>query len=323
MRRSLCVGIIAPFLILIAYSMKTIVLKVDVDTFRGTQKGVPRLLELFLSRGASASFLFSLGQDHTGRAIGKILGRAIGKKRACFSLREQYGVAPLLYGTLLPGVEIGKRCHEVLRSVEMAGFETGLMALNSYRWQKEAPQADAVWTQERLSEAAARFTELFGHPPQTHAASGWQMNRAVYRHEARMGFAYASDTRGKQPFWPIAEGEPIGCVQIPTTLPLLDELLGENGIMAETAHEPLLRLTAQDLPYGHVFTLHADREGLAWLPIMEKLLDGWLEQGYRLISLGELYGMLDTKTLPYHSVEMGSLTSSADLQAVQGAPYPA
>lgn len=303
--------------------MKTIVLKVDVDTLRGTQKGVPRLMELFQSRGASATFLFSLGSDQTGRTIGKILARSIGKKRAYFPLREQYGFASLLYGTLLPGVEIGKRCSAVLRSVETAGFDVGLMALNRYRWQKEAPRANAVWTQSCLSDAALRFADIFGHPPVTHAAAGWQMNRAAYRLEARMEFAYASDTRGRQPFWPIVEGEPVRCVQIPTTLPLLDELLGENGIVAETAHEALLHLTAQDQPYGHVFTLHADREGLAWLPIMEKLLDGWIAQGYRLISMAELYGMLDIKTLPYHSVEMGHLTESVDLQALQGASYPA
>ena len=41
--------------------MKTIVLKVDVDTLRGTQIGVPQLSALIQRYQAHATFLFSLG----------------------------------------------------------------------------------------------------------------------------------------------------------------------------------------------------------------------------------------------------------------------
>jgi peptidoglycan/xylan/chitin deacetylase (PgdA/CDA1 family) len=44
-------------------------LKIDVDTFRGTREGVPRLVDVLKRHDAGATFLFSLGPDHTGRAI--------------------------------------------------------------------------------------------------------------------------------------------------------------------------------------------------------------------------------------------------------------
>ncbi|MHB8494509.1 MAG: 4-deoxy-4-formamido-L-arabinose-phosphoundecaprenol deformylase, partial [Casimicrobiaceae bacterium] len=47
-------------------------LKVDVDTLRGTREGVPRLVEILARHGVAATFLFSLGPDHTGRAIKRI-----------------------------------------------------------------------------------------------------------------------------------------------------------------------------------------------------------------------------------------------------------
>ena len=53
--------------------MARIALKVDVDTLRGTLEGVPRLVEMLARRGVSASFLFSVGPDHTGWAQ---IGRA-------------------------------------------------------------------------------------------------------------------------------------------------------------------------------------------------------------------------------------------------------
>jgi peptidoglycan/xylan/chitin deacetylase (PgdA/CDA1 family) len=49
--------------------MPNIVLKIDVDTFRGTKEGVPNLVRILKQHQAGATFLFSLGKDHTGWAL--------------------------------------------------------------------------------------------------------------------------------------------------------------------------------------------------------------------------------------------------------------
>jgi undecaprenyl phosphate-alpha-L-ara4FN deformylase len=41
--------------------MPKLALKIDVDTWRGTLQGVPRLVEILRRHRAGASFLFSLG----------------------------------------------------------------------------------------------------------------------------------------------------------------------------------------------------------------------------------------------------------------------
>lgn len=303
--------------------MKTIALKVDVDTLRGTREGVPRLLALLQSRGMNATFLFSMGADHTGRAIGRIFRQGRMRQAPRASMLEHYGLMTLLYGTLLPGPDIGRRCADILRSVEEAGFEVGIQGWDHAAWLKGVVDADATWTRDALDRAAERFVEVFGHPAATHGAAGWQMNRAAFRLEPRMGFAYASDTRGSHPFWPIVEGEPVRCVQIPTTLPALDELLGVDGMTADTVHNRLIRATVQEAPFGHVYTLRAELEGIKLLPAFERMLDGWTEKGYRMVSLGELYGALDLKTLPYYAVETRACDGRSGLLAVQGERYPA
>ena len=112
-----------------------IALKIDVDTCRGTREGVPRLVEILQRHQAGATFLFSLGPDHTGRAIKRVFRRGFMKKVSRTSVLEHYGLKTLLYGTLLPGPDIGRRCADILRSVRDAGFETGIHTWDHVKWQ--------------------------------------------------------------------------------------------------------------------------------------------------------------------------------------------
>src|SRR6516164_3865146 len=101
-------------------------LKIDVDTLRGTREGVPRLVEALGLHGVAATFLFSLGPDHTGRAIRRVFRPGFVGKVKRTSVVKHYGVRTLLYGTLLPGPDIGRRGADVMRAVRDVGHETGI-----------------------------------------------------------------------------------------------------------------------------------------------------------------------------------------------------
>jgi undecaprenyl phosphate-alpha-L-ara4FN deformylase len=293
-------------------------LKVDVDTLRGTLEGVPALIETLEAVGADATFLFSLGPDHTGRALRRAFRPGFFSKVSRTSVLEHYGLRTLLYGTLLPGPDIGRRGAATMRRVRDAGFEVGIHCYDHTYWQDFVARRDAAWTRRQMLLAAQRFREVFGTEPRVHGAAGWQMNDAALALEQELGFHYASDTRGHAPFVPLLRGQRSRCPQLPTTLPTLDELIGVEGIDVGNVHESLLARTRAPGPH-HVFTLHAELEGMKLLPVLQRLLEGWRGQGYTLVSMRTLFAGLEVAQLPAARVEAGTVPGRSGLLAVQAA----
>ncbi|MBI4740623.1 MAG: 4-deoxy-4-formamido-L-arabinose-phosphoundecaprenol deformylase [Betaproteobacteria bacterium] len=300
--------------------MKRIALKIDVDTYRGTLHGVPALVDLLRRHDAQASFLFSLGSDHTGRAIKRAFRPGFMKKVKRTSVFEHYGLLTLLYGTLLPGPDIGRKCANILRAVRDGGFEVGIHCWDHVRWQDGVGAANNAWVEDEMGKAVRRFEEVFGEAPRTHGAAGWQMNRHALRLTQRLGFTYSSDGRGTHPYLPVIDGEIVACPQLPTTLPTLDELIGVDGLTAETVAEHLLRLTAS-ASGDQVFTLHAELEGMKLSTVLDRLLAGWKAQGHALVAARDMVATLDTTKLPHHEVRFEEIPGRSGSLLVQGPEF--
>jgi peptidoglycan/xylan/chitin deacetylase (PgdA/CDA1 family) len=296
-------------------------LKVDVDTLRGTREGVPALVELLRGHGVSATFLFSVGPDHTGRAIKRVLRAGfVGKVRRTSVVRH-YGVRTLLYGTVLPGPDIGRRAGSIMRAVRDAGHETGIHCFDHVRWQDGVAGADAEWTRRQLARACERYVAVMKERPTTHGAAGWQMNPHALRLTQRLGFDYCSDGRGSYPHLPVANAELIRCPQLPTTLPTLDEMIGLDGVTEANVAAHLLARTEEPVPAGHVFTLHAELEGMRLAPAFEQLLIGWKAQGWQLGPARMLYDTLQPMALPRCEVGLGTVEGRSGSLLIQGPEF--
>ena len=297
--------------------MAVIALKIDVDTFRGTREGVPRLADILERVEAQATFLFSLGPDHTGRAIKRVFRRGFLGKVKRTSVLEHYGLRTLLYGVLLPGPHIGRRCRSFMQDIARRGFEVGVHTWDHIRWQDGVTRASESWTRRELLLACTQFAEVFGRPPQVHGAAGWQMNAYVPALEAELGFRYASDTRGSGPFVPLTDGRCAGVLQLPTTLPTLDELIGREDLGGADPVDHLLALTAQAPERDHVFTLHAELEGGAYRAGFERLLRTWKARGRRLVDLASYAASLDRAGLARCTIVAGEVPGRSGTLALQ------
>jgi undecaprenyl phosphate-alpha-L-ara4FN deformylase len=288
-----------------------IALKVDVDTLRGTLEGTPALLELFGQHGIRATLLFSLGPDHTGRAIKRVFRPGFFAKVQRTSVVEHYGLRTLLYGTLLPGPDIGRRGAHVMLDARAAGHEVGIHTWDHTLWQDHVANKDPAWTQRQMQLAYHRFKEIFGEAPSTHGAAGWQMNPAALLQLDAWGLAYASDGRVRDssegPYRVSLNGNtPLACIQMPTTLPTFDEVIGIDGMDADAAARFLLK-TTQEMPRDHVFTLHSELEGAKLKPAFETLLKGWQDQGFQLGSMRQQFESIDPNSVQTRRFSYGSV----------------
>jgi len=309
-------------------------LKVDVDTLRGTRDGVPRLAALFKKHRVDATFYFSVGPDHTGRALRRVFRKGFAQKVARTSVLKHYGLKTLLYGVLLPGPDIGRAAGSVMRAVHDADFEVGLHTYDHVRWQDYVARATAAWTRVEFERGLEAFEKVFGFPPQSHAAAGWQINDHGLELEREYGLNYASDTRGGAPFLPVLGTTVSSCPQLPTTLPTFDELLGVDGVGESTVADAVFRLSARASATAalaaqatsspadnlQVFTLHAELEGMRLLDAFESLLVKWRESGAELTRMAAIHHLAMSRPLPHRSVILGEVAGRSGLLAVQAPP---
>ena len=295
-----------------------LVLKIDVDTYRGTREGVPNLVRMLKSHGAGATFLFSMGPDHTGWAMRRALRPGFFQKVSRTSVVEHYGFKTLMYGVLLPGPDIGAKAAAEMRAARDAGFECGIHTWDHVWWQDNVRNRDAAWTDAIMQKSERRYAQVFGAAPHTFGAAGWQMNGHAFARHDTVGYLYASDGRAQlredgalaDPHAGPYRYQGLAHVQMPTTLPTLDELLGReiDGVVIDeqniAAH--LLKLTAAP-KRDHVYTLHAELEGQKLAPIFEQLLSGWKAQGYQLASMADYYEKIKGDPLPDYPVQWGEL----------------
>ena len=201
-------------------------LKIDIDTDRGTRLGVPHLLADCREFNAPASFLFSLGPDNTGKAVTRVFRPGFLKKVGRTSVVQLYGIRTLLNGTLLPAPHIGRRNEAVIKSVHDAGCETGIHCHDHYLWQDHLHQLTLEETRAEFAAARAEFRRIFGFEARTAGAAGWQSNARSRQVYDEAGLLYASDTRGTTSFFPRIDRKVFQTLEIPSTLPTFDELMG-------------------------------------------------------------------------------------------------
>lgn len=292
-------------------------IKIDVDTERGTRLGIPGLLGVLDRYNISATFLFSLGPDNTGRAIRRIFRPGFLKKVSRTSVLEIYGWRTLLNGILWPGPHIGRRHADLMRLVRKKGHEVGIHCYDHIRWQDGLAAMTLQEVGDELARARNVFRDVFGEEAATAGAAGWQANNKSFQAYDEAGFLYGSDCRGQTPFFPKVNNQVFRTLQIPTTLPTLDELLGRPEYPLETLVDHYINLLHPNKL--NVLTIHTELEGMLYKGWFEGVIKACKNKGVEFVLLGDVAQALlkDRSKIPTCEVIQKEIDGRSGTLAVQ------
>jgi len=279
--------------------MIDLALKVDVDTHQGLRDGVPRLLDCLAERGIAASFYVSMGPDNSGKAIRRLFTRrGFAKKMVRSNAVRLYGVRTALYGTLLPAPPIARAFPDILRETIEKGHELGIHGHDHVYWHDYVVGLSVPEVASEVDLALAAYREIVGLDPEGFAAPGWQCGESSLAVLERGPFRYHSSTRGRAPYRPRAGKVEGRLPEIPTTLPTVDELLGEGLDWTRLFETYLGAIGERPL---EVLTVHAEVEGGPYADFFARLLDRLIGR-VRFRRLGDIARELDPRTLEVSEV---------------------
>jgi undecaprenyl phosphate-alpha-L-ara4FN deformylase len=288
-----------------------VALRVDVDTRRGLREGVPRLLELFRRLDVVASFFVTMGPDRSGLAIRRAWRPSFLVKMLRTNPFRLYGLRTLLSGTLLPAQPVGAGAPDLLRDIARAGHEVAPHGWDHVTWQDRVDRLPAPALRADLTAAARAFEAVFGAGPATSAAPGWRTTPDALAVQEELGLRYASDVRGTAAFRPRVPGGALKTVQIPTTMPTMDELLGRVSDVEGA-------LTASLGDGLNVFTLHAEVEGGALLDRFGAWLTSVRRAGRPVVRVRDIADTILAASVPEREVGQGYIAGRSGWVAVAG-----
>ena len=259
--------------------MKAISLRVDVDTLEGSIKGIPALLRLLDKHRMQASFYFSFGPDNSGKALRRVFRKGFLAKMRRTNAGKLYGFKTMMYGTLLPAPTIWKRAAAEMRAAREAGHEVGIHAWDHVQYHDLLDRKSRKWLEAWYAQAHEAFGTVFNEKAKGAVSPAWRCNDATLEIQEGYGLDYAGDCRGFEPFYPVVKGRALKTLQVPTTLPTLDELLGLDGRTPDQVNREIWDLVREDAL--NVYALHTEVEGGALAEAFDTFLGGLNDRGVR------------------------------------------
>lgn len=252
-------------------------LKIDVDTYRGMKKGVPRLLSILARHGVKGTFFLSMGPDSSGRAIFQLLKNPLFlKKMLKTNGARLYGIRTALYGTLLPSPMIGLSFPELVAEIISQGHEVEFHAWDHRRWQDELSGRSYEWIEDWFAKGIDAYRKLVKREPSSFGAPAWVIDDRVLKIAGTYAFHYLSCTRAREPFL----HETSGLMEVPSDLPCFEEIGVEQG------GARILQLLKEG--ETHVLPVHAEAEGGIWATHFIELLEKIRKTEYQILPLSKI-----------------------------------
>jgi hypothetical protein len=279
---------------------KILGLKIDVDTYIGMKKGVPRLLSILDHFSVKGTFYLSMGPDSSGRALFQLFKNPLFlKKMRRTRAARLYGMRTALFGLFLPSPKITLSFPEIVEQIRSAGHEIEFHAWDHRRWQDELYRQSLEWIENWFERGIQAYRSLLKTEPSSFGAPGWLIDDRVLEIVGKYDFHYLSCTRAKEPFLHKISG----LIELPSDLPCLEEVDLGHGV------ESILQLLREG---GiHILPVHAEVEGGIYDKYFIEFLEKVCLMGYQILPLSQIKNVLKPETLKVRKYRMEWLPGRA------------
>ncbi len=279
--------------------MATLVLKVDIDTFRGMKEGIPRILKTLDKFSVQASFFVSFGPDRSGLAFLQLMRPKFMMKMIRTNAPAMYGLKTALYGTILPAPIIGKEFPGAIKTLASTGHEVACHAWDHRLWQDWLFLMGRKSIDRWFEKMVTAYVSITGKSPVGFGAPGWRINKNALESAASGDFSYLSCSRGEKPY--IFEEN--GMLEIPSNLPCIEEV-GVTGVLAALEKKV-------NSPIIQVLPVHAEVEGGPYSETFENILNTAHCLGYKIIKMVDAAADLDKSSLESRPIKQGIIAGRA------------
>ena len=198
-------------------------LRVDVDTFEGLKKGIPKVLEISKKHEIPISIYLSLGKYETGRN----LFRKIQKKERIInniSPWKRNSFKSLLRGIVLPAKTIGDKEKKFLQNINKdSDAEIHPHGYNHVRWSSNFPNLSKDKTRDIVSNLIDEYRSIFQKKPIANAAPNFSVNKHYFQTLIDNKFKFSADFRYSEPFMLQLEEKNSQITQFPVTESTIEE----------------------------------------------------------------------------------------------------
>lgn len=272
-------------------------LRVDVDTFEGIRKGIPKTVYFVNQHECPTSFYLSMGKYATGRNIFRILKekeKVLGRK---ISILNRNHWKDILRGIVLPPKYIGMKEAIQLREHEKNEMvEFYAHGYNHIKWSRHFASFNQEQTEYFLEITKQEFHRVFGQFPRGNASPNFIVNPYYFQILNDKGFEFAADFCYPHPFYLKYENiekkeQEKSVIQFPVTEPTIEQLL-QRGYSTEKIENFYKKRFREYIDQGKKYVclyLHAIFEPVKMKKVLSKIIERATKYDMRLITHSSLF----------------------------------
>lgn len=276
-------------------------MRVDVDSTKGLNEGVPPLLELLEKYGIKASFFINMGREwnisdvlKTPKTIKKLP-----RSKNSIGLLKRQGYLGLLKVLVNPFKRVGESNPEMIRRIKKGGYEIGLHGGGDHaRWLRRIDEFTYPELENFIKPSYLSLKKIIGEKPKGFTSPGFKTNPLVLKFLREYNFLYCSDSFGDKPFYENF-GENEKFLQIPLTVHMGNTVI-EHFVIRNHTNDQIKRFFDKQLELKmkrnemFTFIIHPIYEPLHKIDILEFIIGKAIEKGYRTVTFEEIAKMVAT-----------------------------